>query len=150
MSYNTDVTPVTKDELKTILKKNGWRFNWKNEFKLPDRSVYKLVIENNPGIQGLVCLQIMTNYIELHLIETAPHNFGKDKKYLGVAGNLVAFACKTSFDIGFEGYVSFIAKTSLIQHYIDTLGATLIFKNRMNISSYSAKKLVNSYYKNHI
>ncbi len=83
----------------------------------------------------------------MHLIETAPHNYGKTKHYLGVAGNLVAFACKMSYDFGFDGFVAFTAKTQLIDHYIETLGAELLFRNRMSISGYAAKKLVNSYYK---
>jgi hypothetical protein len=40
----------------------------------------------------------------MHLIESAPFNKGKNKVYAGVPGNLVAFACKLSFQRGFEGY----------------------------------------------
>jgi len=57
------------------------------------------------------------------LIESAPFNLGRDKLYLGVPGNLVAFACKLSFQRGGEGYVSFLAKSGLIAHYEKTLGA---------------------------
>lgn len=85
----------------------------------------------------------------MHLIESAPQNFGASKKYMGVPANLVAFACKTSFDCGFERYVAFTAKTHLIKHYINTLGAELIFRNRMIIAGVAAKKIVNSYYKNY-
>lgn len=92
----------------------------------------------------------MDNYIEMHLIESAPNNYGSEKEYAGVAGNLVALACKTSYDLGFEGYVAFTAKTRLIDHYISTLGAELIFRDRMCISGNSAKDLVNSYYKNYL
>jgi len=52
----------------------------------------------------------------MHLIESAPFNIGKTKVYLGIPGNLVAFACKLSFQRGGEGYISFIAKTKLIDH----------------------------------
>ena len=110
--------------------------------------MYKLVVKDDTTIQGLISLEPYENYIEMHLIETAPHNYGKSKKYLGVPGNLVAFACKMSFELGFDGYVGFAPKTQLIQHYINTLGAELIFRNRMRISTNSAKKLVDSYYKN--
>ena len=112
--------------------------------------MYKLVIKGETSIQGLLSLQPAENYIEMHLIETAPHNYGKSKKYIGVPGNLVAFACKTSFNSGYDGFVGFTAKTQLIQHYIDTLGAELIFRDRMSISGNSAKKLVNSYYNNYL
>ena len=67
-----------------------------------------------------------------------------------MAGNLVAFTCKLSFDLGFNGFVAFTAKTQLIEHYRNTLGAELIFKNRMSISGGAAKKLVNSYYKRYL
>lgn len=57
----------------------------------------------------------------MHLIESASFNIGKYKTYFGVPGNLVAFACKLSFQRGGEGYVSFIAKTELIDQYIESL-----------------------------
>src|SRR5882724_13126939 len=97
-SLETDVIPVTISDLKTVLKKNGWRFNWRSEFKMRDRQLYKLIINGKSVIQGLISMQPVENYIELHLIETAPHNYGSSKKYIGAPGNLVAFACKRSFD----------------------------------------------------
>ncbi|MEX2233984.1 MAG: hypothetical protein WD824_17595 [Cyclobacteriaceae bacterium] len=149
-TLDTDVLPVTKEDLKNILKKTGWQFNWKSEFKRTNRQLFKLVIRGDSRIQGILSLEIMDNYIEMHLIENAPHNFGEEKEYLGVAGNLVAFACKMSFDLGYEGFVAFTAKTQLIDHYTRTLGAVSIYrKDRMAITSESAKKLVNSYYKNY-
>lgn len=147
-SLETNVFAVSTSDLKYVLKKHGWRFNWKIEYKSLDRQLYKLVIKGDETIQGLLSLQIIENYIEMHLIEAAPHNYGKTKRYLGVAGNLVAFACKMSFDLGFGGFIAFTSKTQLIQHYMDSLGATLIFRNRMSISGEAAKKLVNSYYSN--
>jgi hypothetical protein len=148
-SHETIVIPVISADLKIVLKKNGWLFNWRKEFNDPLREVYKLIIKGDNKIQGLICIEPKSDqsYIEMHLIETAPHNYGKSKKYLGVPGNLVAFACKRSFELGFEGFVGFIAKTQLIQHYIDILGAEVAFRNRMKIPTNSAKKLVNSYYK---
>ena len=43
-------------------------------------------------IQGLISLEAIPSqlYVEMHLIENAPHNYGEDKQYLGVAGNMVA------------------------------------------------------------
>lgn len=86
----------------------------------------------------------------MHLIENAPHNYSANKKFAGIAANLVAFACKMSFDMGFEGFVAFTAKTDLIDHYAETLGAQSIYSSeRMAIFTAAAKKLVNSYYKNY-
>ncbi len=69
------------------------------------------------------------------------------KLYSGVAGNLVAFACKLSFDCGYDGVVSFIAKTQLVEHHQQTLGARLFAGNRMFIDTREALTLVTKYYK---
>jgi hypothetical protein len=43
----------------------------------------------------------------MHLIESAKFNKDKDKVYLGVPGNLVAYACKVSVDKGYHGFLAF-------------------------------------------
>ncbi len=68
------------------------------------------------------------------------------KMYAGIPGNLVAFACKLSFQPGHDGHVSFISKTQLIQHYIDTLGATHIGGRIMIIDTIAALKLMDKYF----
>jgi hypothetical protein len=62
-------------------------------------------------------------------------------------GNLVAFACKLSFERGYEGFVSFIAKTKLIDHYTEKLGAIHVGGNRMIIHTGEALLLTNRYFK---
>ncbi|MCX6197645.1 MAG: hypothetical protein NTY88_00295 [Bacteroidetes bacterium] len=81
------------------------------------------------------------------LIENAPHNFGKSKQYYGVAGNLTAFACKRSFELGYEGEVAFESKTQLIEHYQTSLGAGVLMVRRMAILTAEAQKLVSLYFK---
>ena len=49
-SFQTEIARVTKNDLKTITKKNKWLFNWKQELKYPERDVYKLTIVNNPNV----------------------------------------------------------------------------------------------------
>jgi len=83
----------------------------------------------------------------MNLLESAPFNIGKNKLYEGVAGNLVAFACKVSFQKGYEGFVAFTAKTNLIKHYEKTLGAFYFKNGRMIIPTESARKLVKTYFK---
>jgi hypothetical protein len=139
--------PLTPKDLKNITKKNGWRFNWKEEFDDPDRAVYKLVILNNVNIiQGLVSLTPTVDHVFMHLIESAPFNIGKSKMYEGVPGNLVAFACRQSFLRGTDGYVSFRSKTNLIDHYTETLGAMHYGKHLMIINTSSALILIEKYF----
>lgn len=148
-SFATDITLITAADLKTVIKKNGWQFDWKLEFKQPQRDVYKLTIVNNQAIiQGLISLEIKSDHVYMHLVESAPFNKGKTKIYSGVPGNLVAFACKLAFQRGHEGNVSFFSKTQLIQHYVDTLGAMHVGGRIMIIDTVAALKLINKYFPN--
>jgi len=146
-NFPTEVSLLTVSELKNITKKTGWRFNWSNEIKAPQRDVFKLTIANNPAIiQGIISLEVKEDHVYMHLIESAPFNIGKNKTYLGVPANLVAFACKLSFQRGGEGYVSFTAKTKLIDHYIESLGAFHFGGHLMVITTPVALKLINKYF----
>lgn len=148
-SFATDISLVTNADLKTVIKKNKWKFDWKLEFKQPQRDVFKLTIVNNQTvIQGLISLEIKSDHVYMHLVESAPFNKGKSKVYAGVPGNLVAFACKLAFQRGHEGNVSFFSKTQLIQHYIDTLGAMHVGGRIMIIDTIAALKLINKYFPN--
>jgi len=143
----TEVLPLEKADLKAITKKSGWKFNWKVEFLTPERKVYKLILQQQSNIiQGLICFEKKSDHIFMPLIETAPHNLGKTKKYFGVAGNLVAYGCKLSFESGFEGYIAFESKTKLIGHYEKTLGAKLLFGQHMELDTNASIKLINRYF----
>ena len=147
-SFPTDVSLLTKNDLKQINKKNGWLFNWKEELSLPDREVYKLTIVNNPNItQGIASLTIKSDHVVIHLIENAAFNKGKGKLYEGVAGNLVAFACRLSFQRGANGFVSFHSKTNLVNHYVKTLNARHYGNQLMVIDTDAAQILVDNYFK---
>ena len=146
-SFPTDITLISFSDLKTVTIKNGWQFDWKLELKQPEKDVYKLTIVNNQSIiQGLISLEIKSDHVYMHLVESAPFNKGKTKIYAGVPGNLVAFACKLSFQRGNEGNVSFFSKTQLVQHYIDTLGAMHFGGRIMIIDTKAALKLINKYF----
>ena len=146
-SFATDITIISIADLKTVTKKNGWQFNWKLELKQPEKDVYKLTIVNNQSvIQGLISLEIKSDHVYMHLVESAPFNKGKSKVYAGIPGNLVAFACKLAFQRGHEGNVSFFSKTQLVQHYIDTLGAIHVGGRVMIIDTNAALKLINKYF----
>lgn len=148
-SFQTEVSLLTTSDLKSITKQNNWVFDWKEEFKQPEREVYKLTIAGNPSIiQGLMSIEIKTDHVYLHLVENAPFNKGKSKVYAGVPGNLVAFACRLSFQRGHEGNVSFLSKSQLVEHYEQTLGAFHFGGRIMIIETRAALKLIDRYFKN--
>ena len=134
-SFATEVSLLTSADVKTIGQKNGWLFDWKYELKQPAREVYKLTIVHNPAIiQGLVSLEMREDHVYMHLVESAPFNKGREKIYAGVPGNLVAFACRLSFQRGFGGNVK-------------TLGAFHFGGRVMIIETDAALKLIDRYFK---
>jgi hypothetical protein len=123
-SFPTDISLLSFSELKNISKKGGWQFNWKSEFQEPARDVFKLSIVNNQNvIQGLISLELKTDHVYL-----------------------VAFACKLSFQRGFDGNVSFLSKSQLVNHYIESLGAKHFGGRLMIIDTFAALKLINKYF----
>lgn len=147
-SFQTDVSTLKESDLRHLIKKNGWKFNWETEFNDMSKEIYKLTIENNPDIiQGLISISRERDHVFINLLESAPFNLGKNKLYEGVPGNLVAYACKVSFQLGFDGFVSFTAKSALIKHYEQTLGAQHFKNQRMIIATEAAKNLVMKYFK---
>ena len=121
--FNTEIDKIVKKDFKTL--KSNWNFDWIKEYQLTE--VYKLTIKNNPNIiQGLIGIKEIYDNIRVNLIENASFNIGKNKIYEGVAGNLFAFACKVSFERGYEGNISFISKSNLISHYEESIGAKRI------------------------
>lgn len=145
-SFKTEIILLTPKDIRGI-KKADWLFDWKTEAKDKEKAVYKLVIRDNSLIiQGLIFLQDKGDHVFMHLIESNKFNRGSKKLYIGVPGNLVAFACKLSFDKGYDGFISFESKTKLMQHYQETLGAHVIFGNMMALDTEAATKLVNQYF----
>ena len=145
--FDTIVVRLTSKDLKSIIK-SEWQFDWSKELNDKTKEVYKLTTEHNPTIiQGLLSIEDKEDHIFMHLIESSKFNKGKNKIYLGVPGNLVAFACKISVDRGFEGFVAFDAKSALIKHYQETLHATHFRGLRMFIETKAALRLISQYFK---
>lgn len=147
--FDTEITQLFFKDKKQI-KEAEWSFNWHKELKESINEVYKLTTINNLTIiQGLICFTDKRDHIFMPLIESAKFNRGEEKLYRGVAGNLVAYVCKISFEKGYDGVVSFIAKSKLIDHYQKTLGAKRFGNsNRMFIDTKESFLLVKQYFKN--
>ena len=104
--FDTEVARLTVKNVNEV-KKTTWQFDWAKEIKDKTKEVYKLTTVNNPTIiQGLVSIEDKQDHIFMHLIESARFNKNKNKVYLGVPGNLVAYACKVSVDKGYQGFLA--------------------------------------------
>ena len=140
--------------LKTISKKDavalqrkGWKFDWRIPHQ-QDYEVYELLLKDDTQVQGMIALKHIRDqfYTHVDIVEAAPENIGHLGKYKGVGAHLFAIACKLSWDVGNEGYVQFTAKTNLVEHYRETLGARNIDSQKMFIDSYGALKLIKTYF----
>lgn len=148
-SFQTEISVLRIADIKTISDKKLWLFNWIVEHRDPKKEVFKLTIIHNPNIiQGLISIEDRSDHIFMHLVESAKFNKGKEKIYLGVPGNLVAFACRRAFQLGYEGNIAFISKSKLIEHYEETLGASHIGGRIMILDKTASLRLINKYFPN--
>lgn len=144
---NTKYLQISPKDLKNL---KGWNFKW-SSLPADEFEIYKLFVENDDRIQGLVALSDVKpdKAVYVKIAESAPHNIGKEKEYLGVGGHLFAIAVKRSFELGYDGFTYMDAKnTHLVMHYSKTLGATLIgtpHPYRMIIDEIAAANLVKYY-----
>jgi len=145
--FDTVIVRLSTGDAAT-LKITDWDFDWVKEIHESEKEVYCVSTVNNPGIiHGLLSLEDKDDHIFIHLIENSKLNKGKNKVYVGVPGNLVAFACKIAMEKGYDGFVAFDAKSKLIHHYEQTLGATHYRDLRMFIDTNAATRLISQYFK---
>lgn len=134
--------------IKMPLKKDGWLFNWKNILKRENTQTFVLRLKDTPhNIEGVLQLRIESEMLIMDLIEIAPHNIGKNKRYNNVAGSLIAFACRESFKIEgpYQGFLTFDSKTDLIEWYIENYGAEVAIRQKMFISPDNGIRLIAKY-----
>src|SRR5690554_4394042 len=131
------------------LKKDSWNFNWRELSKENKSRTFILkTIGLNPSVEGALQLKTENEMLIMNILEIAPHNIGrKNKKYDYVAGCLIAFACKESFKLNsaYKGFLTFMAKTSLMKWYSEKYGAKVGLGQRMYIDSENGLKLINEY-----
>lgn len=144
---NTKYLQIPPKDLKNL---KGWNFKW-SSLPADKFEIYKLFVEGDDRIQGLVAISDVKpdKAVYVKIAESAPHNIGKEKEYLGVGGHLFAIAVKRSFELGYGGFTYMDAKnTHLVMHYSKALGAILIgtpHPYRMIIDETAAANLVKYY-----
>lgn len=148
-TVNTHYDVATKKDL-AGLKSKHWKFNW-NSNTLENAVIYKLMIEGNSEIQGLIAVTDKPNDYAMYIdiAESAPHNLGANKTYEGVGGHLFAIAALESVKKGYDGYLFLDAKNlELVEYYKQKFGATFLgipHPYRMYIDEQSAHKLIEIY-----
>lgn len=131
-------------------KYEKWGFDWSDP-DLNDCSIYALYVEGSKQTQGLIACREYKDqnqtkgYIEVALAEANPKNVGSEGRYKGVGAHLFSIASRLSLDLGYGGYVTFISKTDLVQHYIDEFHAEVLFGSNMQLGTEASKRLVEIY-----
>ncbi len=131
-------------------KGKGWQFSWRQIGKTEGANLLKLMLDLNPlEIQGLMMTTLVNReMLFMNNIEVAPHNYGKQGTYEGVAGALIAYGCKLSFELAtgaYQGYLAFDSKTALIPYYQTKYGATHALGQKMYFDPDTGRQLMKAY-----
>jgi len=112
---------ISQFEVSEAKNLENFEFDWSKEAAY---ETYKLSLTSDGQILGLLSFSrvIEELRIEIRLLEISSKNRGEGKKYDRIAGILIAYACKESFQNGFYGFVSLVPKTRLIKHYEEKYG----------------------------
>jgi len=112
---------ISQFEVSEAKSLENFEFDWSKEAAY---ETYKLSLTSDGQILGLLSFSrvIEELRIEIRLLEISSKNRGEGKKYDRIAGILIAYACKESFQNGFYGFVSLVPKTRLIKHYEEKYG----------------------------
>ena len=133
------------------LKKDGWQFNWRELYRDKEAMFYKVVLSNDTKVLGIVMVSMLSNEILfMNDIETEPQSVGSEGRYQNIAGSLIAYACRLSFEKGKGNYIGFLvfdSKTKLFNLYKNRYGATPTMGQRMCIEPAQGKKLITEYLK---
>jgi len=119
--YDGIIEKVSEVELQQLKSNKHFTFDWSKEL---EGKVFKIRLEDKKEILGLISLIDVTKEFRIHinLIESSKEYRGKAKKVKNIPGCLISYACKIAFEKGYDGFVSLVPKTQLIDYYHDNYG----------------------------
>jgi len=120
-TFEGQIIELSPNDYQEIKRSGQFDFDWDKE---KDFLAYKLVLVNEEEILGLMSLFDIPHELRIHLnlIESARIHQGKDKQLERIPGCLIAFAARLAFNKGYNGFVSLLPKTRLIEHYVQSYG----------------------------
>ena len=110
------ISPILDEDYRKLSVKRYF-FKWIEE---KDFQIYKLVVEGQEDILGLVSLDYIDSEsrIEIRLLCASSENRGGDKQFERIAGNLIGFAAREAIKkYPILPCISLIPKTELKDHY---------------------------------
>lgn len=146
IEFIAEILEVEEKDYATIKKSKQFEFDWSEE---KENNVFKIVKKDsapNQEILGLISLINFTDELRMHvsLLESSKDNKGKNKKVDRIAGCLLAFAARLSFEKGYYGFTSLVPKTQLIDFYIKKYGFEQ-YGRQLAVDGQSAINLIEKY-----
>lgn len=129
----TYVSPATAGDLQATTK---WQTKWTSQATqdMPNKVALRRTDTNE--LLGLMAYAVDDAIlaVEIIYVESADHSnanllheIGGEKKYIGIARALFAYAVSISMENGYDGVLAFKAKTSeLVEYYIREFGASRV------------------------
>jgi len=116
-----EVEELSSIDLKNLQKKKNFNFDWSKESQY---LIHQIHIKGEEEILGLMSIIDIPKEFRIHinLIESSMKHRGKGKQIDNIAGCLISYCCKLAFEKGYDGFVSLIPKTQLINYYHKTYG----------------------------
>ena len=144
--FDSIVDTEYMERITAIKKKDytGWKFDWSTTQK-NGYTIYELFVEDDDTVQGRISLKIDGGVADIDIVESAPHNYGHNGKYIGVGGHLFAIACQISLEAGCDGVVAFTSKSDLVEYYKRELKAVEVMPRRLVIFEDAAEILLDKY-----
>lgn len=119
--FKAKIQRLKDEQFKLIESDERFGFDWSKE---KGYDVYQINLANREDVLGLISLEDISKELRIfmRLIEVSKENQGAEKEYENIAGCLIAYACMIAFAKDYEGFVSLIPKTELIDHYRNNYG----------------------------
>lgn len=149
------VLPATSDDLASTI---DWQTKWTSKAVRAFPNKVALKRSDDGELLGLMSFRKVDSIlaVEIVYLENAAHSNanllrekGADKKYLGIAKALNAYAIQVSLEAGYEGVLVFKAKSDkLLEYYMSEFGAKQVGRYdpyRLVIWEDEAHALLSSY-----
>lgn len=148
---------IVQTAFERVHPKKGEYRDWGFDWLTPEgegNDVFALMADGDDRVQGLLAMRDWpeSQAVYVSVVESAPFNNSHNravvgKEYNGVGAHLFAEAVKRSYELGYNGFITFDAKTELVKYYEKELGACQIGSSqRMFIDEGGAKVLYERYY----
>ena len=137
------IEKMMKSAVKKLKGNKNFLFDWSFEV---ENDVYRIMLMEEEKILGLVSIIDYPKEFRLHinLLESSKAYRGEHKILENIPGCLIAFVCQLSFEKGYEGFVSLIPKTELINYYNEKYGFEQI-GNQMAVYYELSNSIINKY-----